>query len=83
MRPAGNAPRKRKETLVKWQSLWDEEIEKAQWTKTLIPNIEKWVGCRHRSTDYFLSQFLAGHGRFGSYTNRMNLKPSDRCNYCN
>lgn len=72
----------RERTLRKWQQQWEEHTETAQWTKTLIKNVVTWTKCKHRRTDYFLTQFLTGHGRFGSYTTRMKIKTDDRCAYC-
>lgn len=72
----------RSRTVAKWQQIWEEHSDTAQWTKKLIPDIRKWLQCKHRNTDYYLTQFLTGHGRFGSYTHRMAIKDSDACNYC-
>lgn len=33
------AKEKRKDIIAKWQGKWEEEPEKSQWTKRLIPNL--------------------------------------------
>lgn len=82
----GNDPimkgRERLKTIKKWQELWDSNTTNAAWTKRLIPNLEPWVACRFRTLNFYLTQFLTGHGSFGSYTNRFKLTDNDTCIYC-
>ncbi|KAJ8930023.1 hypothetical protein NQ314_017232 [Rhamnusium bicolor] len=55
----------RERTLNLWQRRrWELNEEKGQWTKRLIPNLRPWVTCRHRRIDFYISQFLTGHGSF-------------------
>lgn len=71
------------ETLItKWQNKWNMELQKAQWTKLLIKNIESWLLRKHGDITYELCQFLTGHGNFEAYLQRMSIKPSDSCRYC-
>ena len=72
----------RERTLNKWQTLWNETTTTAQWTKLLIPEIKQWILCKHRRTDYYLTQFLSGHGSFRNYTHRFQLSENDKCIYC-
>lgn len=72
----------REETLRKWQEKWDENDSKGQWTKKLIPDIEPWIGCKFRKLDYYLTQFLTGHGVFRAYAMRFGNDTVDRCAYC-
>lgn len=58
----------RKDSIAKWQERWDETVEVAQWTKRLIPRLERWIEATHTETDYFTSQILTGHGSFKTYT---------------
>ncbi|KAI5731872.1 hypothetical protein M8J77_017721 [Diaphorina citri] len=73
----------REELMGRWQSKWDQEGAKGQWTKLLIPNIEPWANRTHGEMTYELSQFITGHGNFGFYLNRMKIQESDNCIYCN
>ena len=72
----------RERTFYKWQMLWDETTTTGQWTKILIPNIKDWILCKHRRTDYYLTQFLSGHGSFRNYTYKFKLSETDKCIYC-
>lgn len=65
----------------KWQERWDKEEETAQWTKRLIPNIKTWTECKHKCTDYYLTQALSGHGCFKAYTQKIG-KTDENCLYC-
>jgi len=64
-----------------WQERWQNETEKGQWTKKLKPDLQKWVKCGHRKTNYFITQALSGHGSFKSYTHRIK-KFDPNCNLC-
>ncbi|XP_075221730.1 uncharacterized protein LOC142324703 [Lycorma delicatula] len=46
-----------------WQEQW-EAGEKGQCTYRLIGNVRSWYSRTHRSIDYSLTQFLAGHGGY-------------------
>lgn len=70
------------ELLNKWQNKWNEERKKGQWTKRLIRQIYPWTKRKHGELTYELSQFLTGHGNFGSYLKKMNIKQTDECIYC-
>lgn len=72
----------RERTLDMWQAEWDQCRMVAQWTKRLIPDIRPWVTCQHRTTDYFMTQVLTGHGSFGTYTKRIGKTEHHRCRYC-
>lgn len=65
----------------KWQERWENEGNTAQWTRRLIPNISTWTKCKHRRTDYFLTQALTGHGCFKAYTEKIG-KTDGNCLYC-
>lgn len=74
--------RARAETLVKWQEEWSRETITAQWTKRLIPEVERWLCRKHGEVSYHLTQFLTGHGCFGAYLHRFKIKETDMCVYC-
>ncbi|KAJ8983333.1 hypothetical protein NQ317_003138 [Molorchus minor] len=68
-------------TLRVWQERWSEG-RKGSRTRTLIPRIQEWLDCRHRQVDYYLAQFLTGHGSFGQYLKRIGKIEDQRCRYC-
>nr|CAI5832218.1 unnamed protein product [Callosobruchus analis] len=70
-------------TLNKWQQIWASTSEVAQWTKRLIPSIREWRECKHRTTCYFLTQALSGHGPFRAYRDRIGRTTDDLCYHCN
>lgn len=72
----------REVTMRMWQDRWDALVETGQWTKRLIPNIAAWMNCEWRVDDYFLTQFLTGHGSFRAYTRRIGRSEDDVCLYC-
>lgn len=69
-------------SLEKWQSRWDES-PKGRWTHKIIPNIKCWLERKHGETNYFLTQFLSGHGGYRSYLYRFGLDESPMCPCCN
>lgn len=72
----------RERSLERWQNDWDRLENVAQWTKKLIPDIAKWVKCKHRCIDYHTTQILTGHGSFRTYTKRIGKTQDDNCIYC-
>lgn len=69
-------------TIDKWQHEWEMNNETATWTRILIEDIRPWINCKHRNLDYYLTQFLTGHGSFRQYLKRMNITENDDCLYC-
>lgn len=56
---------RRKQTVSIWQARWDALENKADWTKKLIPNIEKWLKTDRigiKLLTYEATQFLTGYG---------------------
>lgn len=83
MRVNGSTRREeRNETMRKWQMRWDNEKLKGQWTKALIGDIEAWTGRKHGNVNYYTTQFLTGHGSFGTYLHRIKKLDNDRCSTC-
>lgn len=72
----------RETTIIMWQKRWDDEMDKAQWTKRLVRDIKPWIDCKHRKLDYCLTQALTAHGVFRFYAKRMGKDTSDECIYC-
>jgi hypothetical protein len=71
----------RETTLRVWQRRWDEGVE-GRWTYRLIGNLVAWVDRGHGEIDFFLCQFLTGHGYFRKYLHLMGKIRSPRCSYC-
>lgn len=71
----------RRDSIVEWQSRWSAS-RKGRWTYTLIPNIEVWWNRKHGYVNFYLSQFLSGHGCFRSYLYRFGLDTSPFCPSC-
>ncbi|XP_056645835.1 uncharacterized protein LOC130451059 [Diorhabda sublineata] len=38
--------------------------------------------CKHRTTSYYVTQILTGHGSFGSFTKRIHKTVDDTCASC-
>lgn len=72
----------RKSMVEEWQKRWDDTTVVGQWTKRIIPNIGKWLECKFRHLDYYLTQVLTGHGRFQNYAFKMGKSPTSQCKYC-
>nr|CAH7734770.1 unnamed protein product [Callosobruchus chinensis] len=72
----------RQQTIREWQVIWEQNTETAQWTKRLIPDLDPWVSCPHRSTDYYLTQALTGHGPFRHYRKRFGRIQDEMCGHC-
>ncbi|KAF2894427.1 hypothetical protein ILUMI_11748, partial [Ignelater luminosus] len=50
--------RAREQSVASWQQRWPKNVVKTQWTKQLTPDIREWYGCKHRKTDYWLTQAI-------------------------
>ena len=71
----------RTETMVKWQQEWDI-TEKGRWTYRLIPNVTLWASRKHGEINFYLTQFLSGHGCFRKYLHRFGHAGSPCCPEC-
>lgn len=71
----------RSQTIRQWQRRWSTETS-GSWTARLIPNIERWFQRGFGEVNYFLTQFLSGHGYFRKYLYRMGKVGNARCIYC-
>ncbi|XP_046662681.1 uncharacterized protein LOC124355562 [Homalodisca vitripennis] len=66
--------------LDQWQERWSSS-QKGACTRTLIPDVAQWVKRRHGEPNFFLTQFLPGHGDFQKYLFRMQKTESENCRY--
>ncbi|KAI5723445.1 hypothetical protein M8J76_006122 [Diaphorina citri] len=78
---SNNTEEKREECLATWQTRWTETT-KGVWTRTLIPEIKPWIGRKHGQLTFEITQFLSGHGKFGSYLKRFKIIADDGCASC-
>jgi Reverse transcriptase (RNA-dependent DNA polymerase)/Endonuclease-reverse transcriptase len=67
--------------LVRWQDAWNQS-QTGKWTRTLIPNIRAWLERKYGETEYFLTQFLTGHGNFKTYLARIGKGEHITCDHC-
>lgn len=72
----------RAEMMDKWQDRWRNERVRGQWTKRLIPNVVAWADCSFKQIDYYMTQFLTGHGCFEQYLHRFGKRREPGCRYC-
>ncbi|XP_030745078.1 uncharacterized protein LOC115874123 [Sitophilus oryzae] len=56
----------RRGTYQKWQEEWDTS-DKGRWTRKLIHNVEDWTSSKYGDVDYYITQFLSGHGVFRDF----------------
>lgn len=71
----------REAMLACWQERWTN-CQKGAWTRRLIPDVVRWIGRNHGELDFYLTQFLSGHGDFQAYLCRMHLSNTSDCRYC-
>ncbi|CAK9829672.1 Putative 115 kDa protein in type-1 retrotransposable element R1DM [Anthophora retusa] len=71
-----------KDMVSKWQDKWALETGKAIWTRKIIKDVRVWEGRRHGKIDYYLTQFLSGHGAFNEYLYRFKKRQSPMCGVC-
>lgn len=71
----------RAKTLEYWQRRWTATT-KGRWTHSLIPDIKIWVERKYGDVDYYLAQFLSGHGSYRQYLYRFRLTDTPLCPCC-
>ncbi|KYB24913.1 hypothetical protein TcasGA2_TC034914, partial [Tribolium castaneum] len=69
----------RDKLINKWQREW---TGRKCWTSKLIPDLRVWLQRDHGTLNYYLTQFLTGHGNFRSYLSGIQRCPDDECIYC-
>jgi hypothetical protein len=69
------------DTFRSWQEEW-ENSTKGRWTYTLIPKVINWANRSHGEINFHLTQFLTGHGSFGSYLHRIQKRDTSECQLC-
>lgn len=71
----------REETHRRWIQLWSTET-RGRWTARLITDIRKWQERNHGEVNYYLTQFLTGHGYFRTFLVKIGKLGSPICRYC-
>lgn len=70
----------RDRTMRQWQERWNADA-RGRWTARLIDNLAPWVERRHGEVNFYLTQFLTGHGCFNTYLHKMGKVESPSCQY--
>ncbi|KYB29499.1 hypothetical protein TcasGA2_TC032967 [Tribolium castaneum] len=70
-------------SIKEWQNRWNAS-SKGRWTHRLIPDIRQWIERKKNAgqVNFYLTQFLSGHGDFRCYLRKMHRAENDRCVYC-
>lgn len=68
-------------SIHRWQHLWDNSL-KGRWTHRMIKDIKSWVTRKHGTVDFYMTQFLSGHGCFREYLHKYGHDNQDECPTC-
>ena len=71
----------RANTIQAWQKRWEEET-RGRWTARLIPLVDDWLLRKGGEVDFYLTQFLTGHGLFRAYLHKMGKVARPDCAHC-
>lgn len=64
-------------TTLKWNTYWNSSVKGSVTKKLFFPNVQDRLCCSQFSTDFFYTQFMTGHGKFGSYFERFRIKSAE------
>ena len=70
----------RAETILAWQERWQNETY-GRWTARLIPELKAWLERKVGEVNFYITQFLSGHGYFQKYLNKMRKTEHPGCIY--
>nr|CAH7745583.1 unnamed protein product [Callosobruchus chinensis] len=65
----------------RWQTRWNRS-EKGRWTWRLVRDVERWTNRPWGDVNFYLTQFLTGHGCFEAYFYRFKITRDPGCLYC-
>ena len=71
----------RRQTLQTWHERW-RTVTKGRWTYLLIHDITKWLRREYGEVNFYLTQFLTGHGHFRYYLFKLVNVSTPECKYC-
>ena len=63
---------------AEWNTSWMAATN-GSWTRQIFPTIEHRRRAGPFRLDFVLTQFLSGHGKFGSYLNRFKIRRDPGC----
>ena len=71
------------QTFSEWQNRWNN-YGGSPWTHKLFEfvAIKDWKERKHGHLNYYLTQFLTGHGCFQKYLHGINRAENEQCLYC-
>lgn len=75
------AQEERARTLTEWQERWTSD-PRGRWTHLLIRRVGPWMDRKFGEVDFYLTQFLSGHGYFRHYLWKMGKVRTPECKYC-
>ncbi|XP_035731253.1 uncharacterized protein LOC118445672 [Vespa mandarinia] len=70
----------RSNSIEAWQSRWEQE-PRSTWTARHISRLDNWINREAGDVDFYLTQFLTGHGLFCSYLAKMRKVANGNCPY--
>ena len=76
-----NHTQERQRSLLKWEQRW-RETGTGRWTARLIEKVGPCVERKHGEVNFYITQFLTGHGSFEAYLYRCNKRNSPSCRHC-
>lgn len=68
-------------SILLWNQRWVIS-EKGRWTARWFPTVQDRLRRPWAKPDYYTSQFVTGHGNFGAYFHRFNLRDEASCVNC-
>ncbi|KAL4089772.1 hypothetical protein QTP88_024743 [Uroleucon formosanum] len=67
--------------LAAWSNRWSRGVRGA-WTRTILPDLIRWMKRCPKDLTFHVTQALTGHGCFRYYLHRMKRAPDAACLYC-
>lgn len=65
-------------TLNNWRDEWENSTN-GKWTKVFFPTLTHRTSAKELRSNFYNTQFLTGHGKFGSYLKRFHIRTDDAC----
>lgn len=71
----------REELRREWAARW-RECRKAEWTRRLVPDLDRWLSRKHGQVGYAVCQMLSGIGVFRDHLAMIGRSSSSACVFC-
>lgn len=68
-------------SLARWQNRWNAS-PKGRWTYRLLPDITIWYNRKVGELNFYITQFLTGHGVYRNYLYKYGHDDSPLCPHC-